>query len=262
MLRQLLLGAIANLTALHSVISYVQAASRLASYEDRELSLEASELRFMESAFRLDLTDGLDRITMVFTRLFDETLGSLLRSETVLFALSLAALLVSWLFLFRVNLVKGELTKTALMRALLPSSAFEAFGHTSLKALTPVNVGRLDELRAAMLDGLNATRDAIADEAPNEELVDTYGGALDAMRALFEAEEHLMSKHKMPHRINHHRAHAILLAQYGGPLEDLHRGHAEALERLTALLRDRAFLTHAAQMDGPLGHFLNRHGVY
>ncbi|KAJ4454675.1 hypothetical protein PAPYR_10579 [Paratrimastix pyriformis] len=67
------------------------------------------------------------------TSAFESELASQRDLELIFFGAAIGALLISYLFLFRVNLVKGELTKTALMRALLPSSAFARPARPSIR---------------------------------------------------------------------------------------------------------------------------------
>eukprot|EP00708_Paratrimastix_pyriformis_P003215 GAFH01001985.1.p2 GENE.GAFH01001985.1~~GAFH01001985.1.p2 ORF type:complete len:150 (+),score=55.48 GAFH01001985.1:534-983(+) len=149
------------------------------------------------------------------------------------------------------------------MRALLPASAFEGLGKTSLKDLQLMNVKELDDHRAALVDLLNLARAAIAQMRPNTEIVDAYEAVLAALRQGFQAEERLMASHDAPHQRSHRRDHQRFIKLYEGPLEALRDASSGALDQVLAVLSDNSvLLVHGPQMDIPLGRYLNRRGVY
>ncbi|KAJ4454676.1 hypothetical protein PAPYR_10580 [Paratrimastix pyriformis] len=154
-----------------------------------------------------------------------------------------------------------------------------------------MNVKALDELHATLLELINTAREAVALMKPHQEIVEAYEGLLVSLRQSFQEEERLMAKFNAPHSKSHRRdhqrylklAHATATAtacgaarvgvmwmllwgrgQYEAPLEVLQKSDGpEALEQLRTVLEDSSLaLVHGAQMDAPLGRFLNRRGLY
>ncbi|KAJ4454673.1 hypothetical protein PAPYR_10577 [Paratrimastix pyriformis] len=271
------------------------AVGRMVSYDEHTYDLFNKDFEFIDTAFTWDLNDGLDRITMLYRVAFENDLASQRDLE-----------MCSSVFLFRVNLVKGELTKTALMRALLPSSAFDSLGKTAWKSVQAMNVKAVDELHATLLELINTAREAVALMKPHQEIVEAYEALLMSLRQSFQEEERLMTKFNAPHAKSHRRDHQRYLklvrthpspsaispfaphtwahataattpsvpvggvwmllwgrGQYEAPLEALQSDGPEALEQLRTVLGDSSLaLVHGAQMDAPLGRFLNRRGLY
>ncbi|KAJ4460024.1 hypothetical protein PAPYR_3739 [Paratrimastix pyriformis] len=238
------------------VNGYMQAISRLGVLDDETLGPDNVNFQFVDTAFEYDLVDGFDRLCMSFHNSFKDAINSELQMSAASFSLCFLSIFVSYVFLFRFNLIKGELTKTALMRALLPNSTFDGGLGTGV-----AGVRELDELRETTVQMLNNSRDAISELKPLPEVMEAHEGAVDAMRHLFETEERFMKLYNVPHRKAHLAEHAALLRAYGAPLAAMKADRPEAMEELTAVLRARPMLAHTTKRDTALGRFLVRRGV-
>ncbi|KAJ4454548.1 hypothetical protein PAPYR_10696 [Paratrimastix pyriformis] len=269
----------------------------MTAYEEG-VNLNNHDYEFIDSAYTWDLSEGLDRITMLYGFAFDEALASQRALEIVFFSICLGALFISYLFLFRINLIKNEITKTALMRALLPSGAFQ-IGKDAWAAVGLMNVKSIDDMHANFIDLLNQVREAVGCMKPHKavgcmkphvsvtppclcvflcvdtvslcvfcmkprkEILDAYAAFVSSMRQFFEAEEKLMEKYEAPHRKAHCSDHRRWTEFYMAPLVALREDRPEALNMVTEALGDtRLAGEHNPKMDIPLGRFLNRRGVY
>eukprot|EP00708_Paratrimastix_pyriformis_P005521 GAFH01004582.1.p1 GENE.GAFH01004582.1~~GAFH01004582.1.p1 ORF type:complete len:211 (-),score=52.40 GAFH01004582.1:43-675(-) len=208
-----------------------------------------------------DLVDGTDRHSFILRKIYKDELTVAQNILFVFFPICAVTLMVSYFFFFRVNLVKGEMLKTGMMRALLPQAAFEA-GHVSLSMITPMKISELDDLHTRLLEVLNETSDAIADAHPQPEIFGLLETILSLLHQSFEAEGRYMKRFKAPKRKRHRLDHARVLGKYQEVMEMMIRRRPDAVTALGQAIQDRTFSKHSAQFDPPLGRFLNRHGVY
>ncbi|KAJ4460030.1 putative Cell division cycle protein 27 [Paratrimastix pyriformis] len=91
-----------------------------------------------------------------------------------------------------------------------------------------------------------------------QQLAESYEASMAATTKSFEVEEHMMRQHAMPARKAHAADHAAQLKKYGDVLPALREERPEAVDMLTAILRERPLIAHCAKFDVAMGHFLNR----
>ncbi|KAJ4460041.1 hypothetical protein PAPYR_3756 [Paratrimastix pyriformis] len=242
--------------------TYLQAVDRLTSVGDYDLVPSNLDFQFVDTAFDWDLIEGLGRTTLLFMSPPPVAVMLMNLNQVVIFyTLCMISVLLGYLFLYRVNVIKTELTKTALLRALLPNAAFEVSA-TSLNSVPQTNVKELDELHLAIAKALNVVRDGLTVMQPLTQLAEGYEVALAAIAKSFEVEEHMMRQHAMPARKAHAADHASQLQKYGDVLPALREERPEAVDMLTAILRERPLIAHCVKFDVAMGHFLNRRGVF
>ncbi|KAJ4460029.1 putative Serine/threonine-protein kinase CTR1 [Paratrimastix pyriformis] len=268
--------------------TYLQAVNRLTSMGDVDLVPSNLDFQFIDTAFDWDLIEGIGRVTLLFRDSFNAVVASQLNQVVIFYTLCMISVLLGYLFLYRVNVIKTELTKTALMRALLPNEAFgppsppcairahmcrpsahsllrtwaAEVSATSLNSVPPTNVKELDELHLAIAKTLNDVRDSLIAMQPLPQLAEGYEVALAAIAKSFEVEERMMRQHAMPARKAHAADHAAQLKKYGDVLPSLREERPEAMDVLMSILRERLLIAHCAKFDVAMGHFLNRRGVF
>ncbi|KAJ4460022.1 hypothetical protein PAPYR_3734 [Paratrimastix pyriformis] len=251
--------------------SYLQAIMALISMDDVEVTPANERFLFADTAFELDLPDGLDRVIGAYTEFVRTGLDSLLSFQVVFYSLSMVAILASYLFLFRIDLVQGELTKSALMRALIPAAAF---ARTSRANITCMNVRMLDDLHWVGVSNNTFARQALDNRRPashhpsprttasSPDIIEYLETSLTAVRQAQQEEERLMRQLKMPNRAAHAKDHTAVRTAYEGPLNALKAGKPDAMAQVEAVMRVRPLITHVTQLDAPLGRFLNQHGIF
>ncbi|KAJ4459947.1 hypothetical protein PAPYR_4019 [Paratrimastix pyriformis] len=257
-------------------MDYIQALDRMVRYEDSADLTGLQDTAFIDTSYYDDLSEGLERITMLYGVAFDAALATQSSLEMVFFGISIGAVVLSYFFLFRVNLIGREVVKTALMRAFLPVAS-QGLAKGTGKGLPPMNVKELDDLRSAFLDRAVAARQAVAHSVsqavrPASKLLrvpamhEAYEAMVAALRHVFGAEERLMSRHGLPPASQkaHAREHAHFLEKvFECPLAALREDRPGALDLVVAQLADPTLaLEHGPVMDIPLGRFLNRRGIY
>ncbi|KAJ4456485.1 hypothetical protein PAPYR_8313 [Paratrimastix pyriformis] len=252
-----------NSTLSNLLSSFTQAEGHMIQYDDAARDLLNQDFEFIDSAFHWDLHDGLERITSLYHEALNLAVSANLSLEMILFGVAMASMLVAFLFLFRVNLIKGELTKTALMKALLPKAAFLSLNKTSWDQVQPMNVKEIDDLHATLLDTINQARAAIAQMKPHQLVLEAFEGLHDALLGSFDVEEVLMAKYNAPQAAAHRADHNKYRQGVRAALEALRAGQPEGLAQARAVVADSSLpLSHGPKFDVPLGRYLNRRGLY
>ncbi|KAJ4454593.1 hypothetical protein PAPYR_10641 [Paratrimastix pyriformis] len=252
-----------NSTLSNLLSSFTQAEGHMIQYDDAARDLLNQDFEFIDSAFHWDLHDGLERITSLYHEALNLAVSANLSLEMILFGVAMASMLFAFLFLFRVNLIKGELTKTALMKALLPKAAFLSLNKTSWDQVQPMNVKEIDDLHATLLDTINQARAAIAQMKPHQLVLEAFEGLHDALLGSFDVEEVLMAKYNAPQAAAHRADHNKYRQGVRAALEALRAGQPEGLAQARAVVADSSYpLSHVPKFDVPLGRYLNRRGLY
>ncbi|KAJ4460016.1 hypothetical protein PAPYR_3728 [Paratrimastix pyriformis] len=237
--------------------TYQQAVGNLATMDDSGLSADTDWFALINAAWENDLPDGLDVISMSARNSYRAAVSGVENAAKILFGVCVAAMVLSYFFLFRVNLIKDEQIKTVHMRALLPKATF---ARTSKASICCMNVKTLDDLHWVTVSNINQTRNGLDNGRPISELIETYEPAVEALRQAQREEERLMRQYGMPRRKSHFLEHVTVMQAYEKPLNAMKEGQPDALVQLTALMRLRPLIPHILKVDASLGRFLNQRG--
>ncbi|KAJ4455574.1 hypothetical protein PAPYR_9422 [Paratrimastix pyriformis] len=225
---------------------YTDSLLRILSTEDNDLTPSNPDFQMATAAFMWDLVDGTDRHSFILRKIYKDELTVAQNILFVFFPICAVTLMVSYFFFFRVNLVKGEMLKTGMMRALLPQAAFgDLLYHPPTQSFL-----------------FNPAPPPTAHLPPPQEIFGLLETILSLLHQSFEAEGRYMKRFKAPKRKRHRLDHARVLGKYQEVMEMMIRRRPDAVTALGQAIQDRTFSKHSAQFDPPLGRFLNRHGVY